>query len=551
MSPPPVPLLLCVDDQEVSRYAKTRTLRHAGYEVVEADSGRSALAMVEQARPALVLLDVRLPDVNGIDVCRIIKQRWPTTMVLQTSATFTSAADRVRGLDGGADAYLTFPADTEELVAGVRALLRLHAAEESVRALNETLEQRIAERTDALQRANERLTEQMAQRERAEAALVQSQKLEAVGQLTSVMAHDFNNVLAGIQGYLLLLRRAGVAAQAGDSHAELVDRALRLVHRGGRLTSRVLSFSQTRPLRTERVDVRALLLDMEDWLRQSTGKAVQLHVDAGDAPSWATTDANQLELAVLNLAINSRDALPHGGRVEVGLRSETVAADEPDLAAGDYAVLTVRDDGTGMPQEVLQRAFEPFYTTKPHGRGTGLGLAQVHALARHSGGTARLRSGIGQGTEVALWLRRAPAVAAPAPQPGPAGLELPELPASDAARGHVLLVDDDADVRTTMAAWLVSQGLRVDSAGSGLEALELLERIRPDGLVLDLTMPGMSGLEVARRVRARWPAMRVVFVSGNAGSPVLEREFPGTRLLRKPVDPALLVQAFADVAPPR
>ena len=200
-------MILNVDDTEGTRDAKHHMLRDAGYEVVNATGGADALAQMETLQPALALLDLHLPDMSGIEVCKAIKQRWPTTMVLQTSATFIDASARVRGLEGGADAYLVPPIDGDELVASVRALLRLHEAEQSTRQLNENLEERIAERTRDLRQANVRLIEQIAQRERAEAALVQAQKMEAVGQLTGSIAHDFNNILASMMGWIHLAHR--------------------------------------------------------------------------------------------------------------------------------------------------------------------------------------------------------------------------------------------------------------------------------------------------------------------------------------------------------
>jgi DNA-binding response OmpR family regulator len=217
-----MPLLLIVDDTEGARYAKGRTLRHAGYEVVDAACGADALALTEQLRPALVVLDVYMPDMSGLEVCKVIKQRWPGTMVLQTSATFITSSDRIRGLEGGADVYLIEPIEPEELIATVRALLRLHAAEEGTRQLNDSLERRIGERTRDLRDTNVRLIQQIAQRERAEAALVQSQKMEAVGQLTGSIAHDFNNILASMMGWIHVVRH-----KSGDADiVAMLDKAL-------------------------------------------------------------------------------------------------------------------------------------------------------------------------------------------------------------------------------------------------------------------------------------------------------------------------------------
>ncbi|WP_051243646.1 response regulator [Azohydromonas australica] len=518
--------ILNVDDTEPARYAKNRTLRHAGFEVVDAVSGREALAQMETLRPALVLLDVRLPDISGIEVCKQIKLRWPTTMVLQTSATFTSAADRTRGLEGGADAYLIQPIDPDELVAAVRALLRLHAAESGTRSLNESLERRIEERTRALHQANIRLIEQIAQRERAEAVLVQSQKMEAVGQLTGSMAHDFNNILASMVGYIHLVQRL-----SGDPKlSALLDKALAAAERGKQLTLRLLAFSRSNDLVTGPTDVRTLLLGLRDWLRQAVESAIALDIELSDgAELVAVTDANQLELAILNLVLNAKDAMPQGGNISIEARAQQLAEPEGELLPGAYVVITVTDTGTGMTPEVAGKAFDPFFTTKPVGRGTGLGLAQVANVARLSRGGARIASEPGQGTQVSLWL-----AAGSGAELSP--LEERTLPRNLAGRGErVLVIDDEPDIRRTMAELLRDNGYEVLSAADGGAALSAYADFSPQVLLLDLGLPGgLSGIEVARRLRQLSPLLPIVFVSGHADRELLWTAVPGARLLRKP-----------------
>ncbi|WP_298231426.1 response regulator [uncultured Azohydromonas sp.] len=517
--------ILNVDDTEPARYAKNRTLRYAGFEVVDAGTGHEALAQMEALRPALVLLDVRLPDINGIEVCKQIKQRWPTTMVLQTSATFTSAADRARGLEGGADAYLIQPIDPDELVAAVRALLRLHAAESGTRALNESLERRIEERTRALHQANIRLIEQIAQRERAEAVLVQSQKMEAIGQLTGSMAHDFNNILASMVGYIHLVQR-----MAGDPKiSALLDKALAAAERGKQLTLRLLAFSRSNDLVTGPIDVRTLLLGLRDWLRQAVESAIVLNIELQEgAELVAVTDANQLELAILNLVLNAKDAMPQGGSISIEARVQRLAEPEADLLPGAYVVITVTDTGTGMTPEVAAKAFDPFFTTKPVGRGTGLGLAQVANVARLSRGGARLVSELGQGTQVSLWLAAGSGAELAPPQER-------ALPRTLAGCGErVLVIDDEPDIRRTMAELLRDNGYEVLSAADGGAALSAYADFSPQVLLLDLGLPGLSGIEVARRLRQLSPSLPIIFVSGHADRELLWTAVPGARLLRKP-----------------
>ena len=515
-------ILLNVDDTEAARYAKSRTLRHAGFEVIEAGTGTAALELVERIQPALVLLDVRLPDMSGSEVCRIIKQRWPATMVLQTSATYVSARDRTRGLDAGADTYLIQPVDPDELVAAVRALLRLHAAEAAARATTESLEQRIAERTRTLHETNVQLLQQIAQRERAEAALVQAQKMEAVGQLTGAIAHDFNNLLAAFTGYLHLARRKTAEAET----ANLIGKALNVADRGSKLTARLLAFSRSQSIQVEAVDIDALLASMTDWLAQSAGPGIHVDVRHGTTALAASTDANQLELAILNLLINSRDAMPDGGRIRIEAHEALAPDGDEQLAAGRYVVVTVSDDGKGMSPEVAARAFDPFYSTKPVGRGTGLGLAQVFGLARQSNGTARIDSGEGRGTTVSIWL----------PAAELEGSE-PLTTVSGALQGggeRILLVDDDADVLQTVSALLADSGYAVSAAANGALAIDALRTVRPDLLIVDFAMPEIDGAEVAAHARSLHADLPVIFLSGHADTQALEAAAAGARLLRKP-----------------
>jgi DNA-binding response OmpR family regulator len=529
MTPGSPSTILNVDDTEVARYTKHRTLSHAGFTVVDAVSGGQALEKVESIRPDLVLLDVRLPDINGIEVCRIIKARWPSTVVLQTSATFTSASDRARGLEGGADAYLIQPIDPEELVASVKALLRLRAAEESMRQLNATLEQRIEERTSDLHEANLRLREQIEQRERAEAALVQAQKMEAVGQLASTMAHDFNNILASLVGYLYIIRRQSPEPRLHD----LVDKAVRAADRGKRLTSRVLTFSRLGQGDVTALDVSATLAGMQEWLAQTVGPSIKLAIPSETERYVALVDLSQFELALLNLVINARDAMPRGGLIEIGIRQASLAEDEDELKAGNYVVVSVKDSGTGMPPEVAARAFDPFFTTKPAGRGTGLGLAQVINFARQSDGAARIDSTPGVGTCVSLWLAAASREASLDAQHS--SLMLPAGHDQPGAGERILLVDDDEDVRSTVSQMLSDAAYQVTSAASGMEALDLIRQDVPDVLVLDIAMPGISGLAVARDARQATPDLPIVFISGHAHREAIDAaQLPDAQLLRKP-----------------
>ena len=251
--------ILVVDDDPAGRYVKTRILRKAGHEVLEAATGRDALAAVAAVRPDLVLVDVRLPDISGLDVCRAIKQDRPEVLVLQTSAAFTDFADRAVGLEGGADAYLVEPAELDELVAAVAALLRLRKAEQGLRQANEELQERVAGRTEELATAKERLREETVQRRKIEEALHQAQKMETVGQLTGGIAHDFNNLLTVVSANLELIEGALEGEQVDRERVLKMTRAARrATQRGEELTRQLLAFARRQVLRAEVVDLNQL-----------------------------------------------------------------------------------------------------------------------------------------------------------------------------------------------------------------------------------------------------------------------------------------------------
>ena len=288
--------ILNVDDSEANRYARTRILQNAGYTIIEAETGADALRLIEEVQPPLVLLDVRLPDMSGLDVCRKIKRDFPSMLVLQISAIHTSPGDKARGLEAGADSYLSEPVEPVELIDNVQALLRLKLAEEELKQLNETLEKRVTERTRELNTANSQL--------------LQSQKLEALGHLTGGIAHDFNNLLSAILGNMKLLRKR---LYDDASALRLIDGAIEGALRGASLTQRLLVFARGKELQVKPIDIGGLIRGMLDMLRRSIGTAVRIDTDLSRDLWVALVDHDQLELALLNLALNARDAMPNGG----------------------------------------------------------------------------------------------------------------------------------------------------------------------------------------------------------------------------------------------
>ena len=402
-------------------------------------------------------------------------------------------------------------------------------AEAMLRELNDNLEQRVAERTRELAEANNRLLTETAERERTEAELLQARKMEAVGQLVSGLAHDFNNLLAAILGNLELIEMR----LPDDRLLKLVQAAARSARHGAKLNEQLLAFSRKQHLTPKPVDLNELVVGTQDLLRRSLGGTVEVTTALASDLWPAFVDPHQLELVILNLAINARDAMPDGGRVIIETRN--VKAGERgkpvELAAGDYVLISVADTGTGMNPEVLARACEPFYTTKELGKGSGLGLAQVYGLAQQSGGGLRIASTPGKGTSVAVYLPRS--LAQPcnlAEVPGAAGHE------GLSHRARVLVVDDNEEVRDVLVAYLETLGYRTLQAASGHDALELLADggAGIDLLMADYAMPGMSGTELMRAVRAERPDLPVVVITGYADTTDLDGRLDEAMLLQKP-----------------
>lgn len=376
--------------------------------------------------------------------------------------------------------------------------------------------------------------------EQAREALFQSQKLDAIGQLTGGVAHDFNNLLMVVMSSLSLAKRR---LPDDPKLAQLLDNALSGARRGAALTQRMLAFARRQDLKPTVVHLPALVGGMADLLARSLGSMVQLQTEFPLALCPVRVDANQLELALLNLAVNARDAMPDGGRLLLHAQEEAVTVDG-HLAPGRYVRLVVADSGSGMDAATLARATEPFFTTKGAGKGTGLGLAMVHGLAAQSGGRFTLQSQPGEGTTATLWL---PAAADDEPADGPA--RDGATPASTRPL-RVLAVDDDALVLTNTAALLEELGHTVLQAGSGDEALRLLdENPAIDLLVTDHVMPRMTGAQlIAAALQAR-PQLPVVLATGYAELPP-SLPFSAVRLA-KPFDQAALAQAIAQAVAPR
>lgn len=412
-------------------------------------------------------------------------------------------------------------------------LEELHAAEERLTALNNSLEHSIAERTSELSRANDRLTQEIAERERAQSALVQSQKMDAVGQLTGGIAHDFNNLLTVISGNLDMIHRS-----AADPRTELqAGNALQAAERAAKLTQQLLVFSRSQKLLLEPVDLNGLLAGMSNLLERTIGTDAEVELVLDPREPWAMADKNQLELAILNLALNARDAMPDGGRITI--RSMIEEGDLPDVDASHFGVVSVSDTGPGIPSHLIERVFDPFFTTKPVGKGTGLGLSQVYGIAQQSGGTVRLDNDRDEGAVVSIYLPLAPSeLARDESEPADA----PAIPRSL----HVMVVEDDDGVRQFIVGSLQASGFNVCEAANGSEALAGLRHQRPDLLIVDFAMPGMNGAELVRKVWEVHPRMPVLMATGYADMNMVEKVISPDRVLRKPFRSDELLRAISE-----
>ena len=402
------------------------------------------------------------------------------------------------------------------------------------------LEAAVAARTQQLRETNALLHEEMRDRAAAEAQLHQVQKMEAVGQLTGGIAHDFNNMLAVVLGGLELARR-----RLGDETPEIarhLDNAMEGANRASALTRRLLSFARAEPLMPEGAEPDQLIAGMSELLDRTLGErvAVETRLAAGDWASWI--DPHQFENAILNLAVNARDAMEHDGHLRISTDRVTLKPGEVGEARpGEHVRIAVRDDGSGMSADVLARVFEPFFTTKPVGKGTGLGLSQVFGFVRQSRGGIAIASEPGRGTTVTLYLPRHRLTNV---------LPLPVAEAAPAGAGEpgtlLLLVEDDARVRAATASGLEELGYRVVAAEDGEEALALLERHGDIRLVVsDVVMPGMSGPELGRVIAARRPGLGLLYVTGYAGDAAQAADLAGAEVLRKPFTIAALDRALA------
>jgi CheY-like chemotaxis protein len=361
--------------------------------------------------------------------------------------------------------------------------------------------------------------------------------MEAVGQLVSGLAHDFNNVLGAVLASLDMIRRRA------DDHERVqrfAEAGMQAAERGGKLTSQLLAFSRTQRMELTPLLVCDVIKSIEELLARTLGPMIRINFELNRSPVPVLADATQVEMMILNLALNARDAMPDGGDLFIGTAIRHVEADA-ELKPGEYVELFVRDTGVGMDETTLRRAIDPFFTTKAVGKGTGLGLAQVYGSARQAGGTVRIESKLGRGTTVHVFFPRTSLEAA-------AHDGLSTNQAEKRGSGRLVLIDDDEDLRSVVSSALHALGYEVTAAPDGPTGLKALGSERPDALIVDFAMPGMNGAEVAKMAREIWPELPVVLASGYADTDAIERAIgKDAKLLRKPFRMDELLDAVSEI----
>lgn len=429
--------------------------------------------------------------------------------------------------------FLERPFHPTTLVSVARSALRGRRRQYEARARLDSLDASRRDLTLANETLEARVDDRTREHESALAQLHEAQKLETLGQLTGGVAHDFNNLLTPIIGSLDLLRRRAPPADRSHRH---IDMALQAASRAATLVQRLLAFARRQDLQPRSVDIVALLHGMQDLIRKSVGPMVEVAVDCPEELPPARIDPNQLELAILNLALNARDAMAGGGRLCISARAERVASGQL-LAPGDYLRVAISDTGVGMDAVTLGHAVEPFFSTKGVGRGTGLGLSMVHGLCAQLGGTLYLRSRPGEGTTAEMWL---PAATEPAGRE-----ETEQIPLMVASRAAtILLVDDEDIVRRATADMLADIGYTIVEAASGAEALRLVrDGAACDVVVSDYLMPGMNGVDLIRHLRELVPGLPAMLISGY--STIAEGSGSELPRLAKPFRQADLARSIA------
>jgi signal transduction histidine kinase len=533
--------ILLVDDQQAKLLSHEVVLAGMGENLLKASSAREAFECLLKNEVALILIDVCMPDLDGFELASMIREhpRFQSTAIIFISAVMMAHIDQLRGYNAGGVDYVPVPVVPELLRAKVKVFVELYRKTRQLEQFNADLERRVEERTAELRKFNEelelRIEERTRERELALAQLFEAQKMDTIGRLTGGVAHDFNNLLMAVLGSLALLEKR---LPEDPQTRRLLQNAIQGADRGKALTQRLLAFSRRQDLKPEAVDFAQLVHGMEELLKRAVGHGIEFSSEFSKDLPPVLVDANQLELALLNVALNARDAMQDGGSVKITAQADkvglTVASNrrraangggkslsgtvsETPLPPGEYVRITVVDTGVGMDEATLAKATEPFFTTKGPGKGTGLGLSMVHGLAAQSGGLLRIHSEPNAGTVVELWLPRANSMPAAVVR----ALESPTQSRPETAPCMVLIVDDDTLVMTGTAAMISDLGHTPVEAHSAAEALDILDSgLKVDVVLTDHVMPIMTGLQLAGCIQEKFPGLPIILATGYAELPV-------------------------------
>ncbi|MBP7937134.1 MAG: response regulator [Phycisphaerae bacterium] len=549
--------ILVVDDMVDNVRLLNGLLDVRGYEVRSATDGARALASATAEPPDLILLDIRMPGLDGYEVCRRLKADPATADI---PVVFLSAAkesfDKIEAFAAGGVDYVTKPFEAEEVLARVSTHVALSRLRRELKQANEGLEEKVAARTAELAAANERLRREIADRIRVEQErtslqemLHQAQKMEAVGQLAGGIAHDFSNLLTVILGNIdIVLDRLPDQPVVRDAAAVIQDAAEQAVN----VTRSLLAFARRLPCDRKKVCLQEVIKSSCKMLHRLLPSGIQVLIDTQPEPLWIDADSTQIQQIILNLAINARDAMPGGGTLQLSALS-----DEPPPAPGSpgttvqppRACLVVADTGTGIPEEILPRLFEPFFSTKPRGQGTGLGLSIVHGIVENHSGAIEVQSEVGRGAVFKLWFPRIEA-------PEPKQLAGPAPPTARGSGEVILVAEDDPFVRDTFSSVLHQLGYEVISVADGSALLDQWqadqERIRM--VITDNEMPGRSGIDCSRVLRGQGATIPIVITTGTLDDATELRADERTVLVRKPFrmdELALLVERLLKLADSR
>lgn len=502
--------IMVVEDERIVALNLKQKLVRMGYEVTAVcTSGEKALAAIAANQPDIVLMDIHIDgDMDGIATAAAIPPNLHLPVVYLTAYSEEATLERAR--ETQPYGYLLKPFSERELHATMKMVLERRRADGLLRESEAKLEALVAARTAELQ-------EQIGERRKVEDALYQAQKMEAIGQLTGGVAHDFNNLLTPIIGGLDILQRRGVG---GEREQRLIAAALASAERAKTVVQRLLAFARRQPLQACAVDIANLLGGMIELIKSASAPPITVVLQIADDLPPAHADPSQLETAILNLAVNARDAMPDGGVLTIGASTEAIGPKHATLKPGDYVRLSVADTGTGMDEATLARAVEPFFSTKTVGHGTGLGLSMVHGLISQLGGALALSSKPGEGVVALLWLPVSLEAVRPASLQGAHA-------ASEPAYGTALLVDDEDLPRASTAEMLKELGYQVVEVCSALDALALFDSGRSfDLLLTDHVMPGMSGADLVRQLREKYPELRALIISGYAEVDAIAPDLP-------------------------